>query len=652
MASSPFDFMHPAQELSSKYALSSRNVVSSAYWKVPDNKAHLTAVACHDTDPLVALASGTKESNLFIYEVNGPQDDRQFPARSDGYHNYPSNFGDDENSIVDLYTTSAPKKRTTKGHLRSVSGTSFGSTSTASLTGSNNSPILTHHQTISLGGIHSLAWVSPKHRMGSYGNVLATGHNSGLAHLILLPDPYANNGPAEILSRFNHTRHVSRSHISSSRIRHLQLTGDAWKCCPQSTIVSMFSEHIFMWDPTRSDKPIVVQRTRHAKAHHISPKRNGIISLATERGISIMDLRYKRPSALAPPNENDGQVSLVKWSSVDENRVASVHDQTCIKVWDIRAGSPLVTLDGHYDDINSIEWSPENKEEFYSASSDGTVRMWDIQKCTDSKKNMRRVGTEAELKRSVSVGGGLSTDNGEDWLSSKSWRLYRQRLARENQLPSYNYFLDNQNPESPCTTIFSNNREFLALSSVQMPVHSGAGAASNPQLVSIDNSGFFGIHSKVAAPAQEEEYAPMDKTDSPYMAGKDTSARNSVDSLASMSSKSSSDLDSKLDKGSRPSSLEMSTDSLNHYSFTDKPLPPSPTKSSSSGCSPRRSKTQGATSRPAAKIYGETQPLNFTKHTTNDEYMANKLRRSSLHYRKSMPHIPNNVFVQDFDYAS
>lgn len=642
MSSPTSDFLYPARSLDDKYSLSSRNVVSSAYWKVPDHKAHLTAVACHDTDPLVAVASGAKESNLFIYEVNGPQDDRHFPSRSDGYHNYPSNFGDEED-ILDLYDDTPRKK--SKKHFRSVSGTSLGSTSTASLTAPSTSPILTHHQTISLGGIHALAWVSPKHRIGSYGNVLATGHNSGLAHLILLPDPYANNGPAEILSRFNHTRHISPSLTNSTRIRNLQLTGDAWKCCPQSTIVSMLSEHVFMWDPTRSDKPIVIQRTRHARSHHISPKRNGIISLATDKGVSIMDLRYKHPSALAPPHKNTGLCSLVKWSSVDENRVASVHEQTCIKVWDIRAGSPLVTLEGHYDKINSIEWSTDKKDEFFSGSSDGTVRMWDIQKCIESKKNMHRISNDADLKRSVAANG-ANVDNGEDWLPSKSWRLYRQRLARENQLPSYNYFLDNQNPESPCTTIFSNNKEFLGLACVEMPAHSGVGAASNPQLVTIDNSGFFGIHSKVLASVASEE-----EVDTPYMVGKDTSARNSMDSLASVSSKSSADLDDKLDAsdGSRPSSPDL-VNALNEYTVREKSPTKSHKKSSKKSSSPRRAVSYGAKVSPS-KTPGDTKPLNFGKSTTNDEYMERKLKRGELSHRKSMPDLARIIKQQNMDYA-
>lgn len=647
MSTSPSSgLVDPALQLGHKYTLNSRNVVSSAYWKVPDSKAHLTSVACHETDPLVAVASGTRDSNLFIYEVNAPQDDRRYPSQSDGYYNYPSNYGDED--ILDYYDDSprkSPSIKRPKKHLRSVSGTSFISTSSASSSGSSqhSSPVLTHHQTISLGGIYSLAWVSSQNHQGSYGNVLATGHNSGLLNLVLLPDPYANNGPAEILSRFNHARHISSELISSSRIRNINLTNSSWSCCAPSSIVSLFSEHLFMWDPTRSKTPVIIQRAHHVRSHHISPMRNGIVSLATDRGISIMDLRYKNPSALAPPTGNDGHVSLVKWSPLDANRVASVHDENLIKIWDIRAGAPLVTLEGHYDKINSIEWSTNDTDEFYSASADGTVRMWDIKKCTINDKNRLRRQTRiasapappvtsksTQLRRAKSTS--AAAEASADWLPSQSWRLYRQRLARENSLPSYNYFLDNQNPQSPCTTIFSNNKEFLSLSIVQMPAHSGQDAPSTPHLVSIDNNGFFGIHSRVNQEPSGKGESDQD-INTPYKAtsSKSKSTRNSLDSLASLSSTSAGepDLDRRLDEDS-----SSDTDlSFGHASPQHK-LQEFPFKSTTSeqkfsfeSSTPRRTQSYGAYLSPS-KTTGTTKPLNFVKSGYNDEYMIRKLSKS------------------------
>lgn len=733
------DPSHAARELGNKYTLNSRNVVSSAYWKVPDTTVNLTAVACHETDPLVAIASGGRENNLFIYEVNSSQDDRHYPTQSNGYYNYPTNYGDESDyynqSSDDIFgyyedqeTQKEQSKRKVKSHLRTVSGTSFGSFSTASdfvtfsdglssnahksTTNPTSSPILTHHQTISLGGIHSLAWVPSRDRLTSYNNMLVTGHSSGLVHMILLPDPYTNNGPAEIMSRFNHTRHVpsrysqyssSSSSRYTTRIRSLNLTSSAWSCCPSSSIVSLYNEHVFMWDSSRSDKPLIVQRAKRARELHASPLRNGIVSLATDRGISIIDLRYKNPVALAPPTDNTGLVSHVRWSSVDANRVASVHDETLIKIWDIRTGSPLVTLEGHYDKINSMEWSNVSADEFYSAAADGTVRLWDIKKCkarndkkssssktSDNKKKSGRYSMPPTANESTSmpsiqslrrastmgvIGHSLGSANldftnvsaneiakrTEDWLPSQSWRLYRQRLARENSLPSYNYFLDNQNPDSPCTTVFDANKQFLSLALVRMPLHNGHNAKSVGQLVSIDSDGFFGVHSKVKSAGKTidnkfiNESAPVVFTaDEDVVCQNKEDKRISIGSLDSFSSKS--DLDERLDqdlnespRGSHRSSSHRShrrtSVSPDNQQEVKQELPPAlPAQSSS-----RRRKTvsfmptsvnhdmsslnsNNTTSHRYSvgmktdNFSAQIQPLNFyQKPNFDDEYMMRKL---------------------------
>jgi WD40 repeat protein len=587
----------PAVSLSNKYSLNPRNVVSSAYWKVPDPKINLTAIACHESEPFVAVASAARDSNLFIYEVEPPkpnarslepenyfsnaaatdtEDERKAKARCDNaeeeevsyYHSTASHRSPAIYAKKRMNATRTPRKY----HKRSVSENATAATAgvfdftswpddkgaapTASSSRSAGavatsadqqaSPILTHHQTISLGGIYSLAWVPAQLTRGAFGNVLATGHGAGLLHLVLLPDPYTNNGPAEIVTRFNHTRHVPVERQTSSRVRTINIAPETWSCTPDAAVISMFSEHLFVWDPERCTAPILMQRTKRARALHAAPKRNGIVALATDRGISIMDMRFKQPVALAPPHDNGGFVSHVRWATLDENKVASVHDSTLIKIWDIRTGSPLVCLEGHYDKINAIEWSSavEQPEELFSASSDGTVRLWDIEKCTDMSDD--DIVTEYESQTSPAPATAAETkkghrrtrseqDAGLDWLPSKSWRLYRQRLARENSLPSYNYFLDNQNPYSPCTTIFSNNKEFLGLAMVNMPTGAGMGEPTRPHLVSIDNDGFFGVHTKVVgkAPVDQVFYSePTVSTSAATAMAASATGSAAVDALA------------------------------------------------------------------------------------------------------------------------
>lgn len=541
--------------LDKKYNLASKHVISSAYWKVPDPEKNLTSVACNESGSLIAVGSASRNSNLFIYEVAAPQQLFSCPLP------VPSNAALCEKAQDPTFELSQNKYKTSgsqKGthgesfsqkrpnHKRSVSlpsdASQYSTSSHYNDSPLNRSPVLIHHQTVSLGRIHSLAWVNPKQKQSTSGNILATGH-LGEVNLVMLADPYENNGPAEVLSRFNHTCHISSGSISSFRIRALDVANSSWKSCPKSSVISLFSDHLFLWDPSRSNAPLIKQKVRKAKSFHASPLRNGVVSLGTGRGISIMDIRHKNPTPLAPPNANTGTASIVKWSSIDENRLASVHDYSIIKIWDIRAGSPLMTLDGHFDMVNSIDWSATSSNEFFSASSDGTVRLWDLKRCADLEINVKPNINEESLLSSHHT-----NEHMDESTANNSWKLYCQRLARENSAPSYNYFLDNvQNPNSPCTTIFSNKKEFVALGTIPLNSFMEDGSAlTAQQIITIDNEGFFGLHSRLPVPTNHSSGNGF-KTDIPKQKNQQMGTRrHSIESLASETSKSAYSCDSDI----------------------------------------------------------------------------------------------------------
>lgn len=438
---------------------STDNAVSSSYWKLPDNKDYLTAVASHETEPFVAVASANTESNLFIYEVG------------DTYH------GGKQGSLKSEKT------------------------------------ILTHHQTITLPGIHSLAWASPTHSLGGFGNVLASGHNSGLVHLTLLPDAHSESDePAEILRRYNHSKHIAPAailEIPNTRIKNLNIVNPNWKCCVDSSIMTLYNEHLFLWDPARSDVPALKKRTRSIFTAEPSPLRDGIISLGGHHGISITDIRVKDSSALSPPQENDKNVSLVRWSPDDENIIAAVHESTTIKLWDIRAGKPMVTLLGHSDKVNSIVWSPIDKSsKFHSASSDGTIRMWNIENCMEWQQHqIKEVVVPLKINPKSSNNSLSSTDSipstppallmlpqspESQWFPKPWQQRFRQQLTTYDDIFSHaSYYLDPNRHKPSYASVFSNRRQFLGLAALRLPYE------QYPKLTSIDNDGFFGVHSKL-----------------------------------------------------------------------------------------------------------------------------------------------------------
>lgn len=362
------------------------------------------------------------------------------------------------------------------------------------------SNILTHHQTITLGGIHSLTWVSQNHPLGSQGNVLATGHNSGLAHFILLPDPYSNNVPAEIVRRFNHNRHLQKS-SGSTRIKHLQLSNDVWTCTPLSSLITMCSEHIFLWDPSRSDIPMLRKKCKGATCFDASELRSGILGMGGAKGISIRDIRAHSSSGLSPPTDNDGRVSMVKWSPNNENLMAAVHDSTTIKVWDIRSHGPLATFDGHTDQINSIRWassataaSPSNNStltsgELYSASNDGTIRVWSV---GNNNESAAEYNSSRDSIQPLPDNNNTPTSKKDlEWIQNKPWKLYRQRLSKydDDSTVSCQYFID-RSRHSFSSTIFSATKQFLKLAAIQ------TSRSPLPSLISVDSEGYFGLHTK------------------------------------------------------------------------------------------------------------------------------------------------------------
>ncbi|CAN6655260.1 hypothetical protein TRVA0_028S00342 [Trichomonascus vanleenenianus] len=475
-----------------------RNPVSSSYWKIPDNSEYLSAVATHDTAPLIAVASASMDSNLFIYELDVNGDNQ--------------------------YRTNVNRSNFASGRK-------------------NNQPekaILTHHQTITLPGIHSLAWMPQRHcrsllagRPNS--NVLVSGHDSGIIHLTLLPDPYSDYEPAQIVRRFNHNKHVRPSEVKSSRVRSIMTTSERWMCCPESSIMTMYNQYLFVWDPFYSDTPLLKKKCKGSTVVDPAPLRDGIVSLGGSKGISIMDVRVKNATGLSPPHGNDSAVNALKWSPHDENTIASVHDYTTCKLWDIRAGKPLATLDGHTDRINDLSWSPIDSNEIRTASSDGTIRMWNIQNCIDLQ-SQPLVPPPRPSTYYHNAGSDL------EWMS-KPWKQHRQRVSRYDDLFSHmSYVLESSRDKNPSTTVVSHSREFIAISPLQIP----RGHGISGRLISIDNSGFFGLHTKFCEDEAHSAAAQLSRATS--SAGSASAAEDDLFSSAESIMTHASSPDLSLDK--------------------------------------------------------------------------------------------------------
>ncbi|KAK9463911.1 WD40-repeat-containing domain protein [Lipomyces oligophaga] len=308
----------------------------STHWKVPDAAHHLTSLSSHSSLPLLAIGSGGKEKNLYVYELAGPNGQAQ----------------------------------------------------------------LFHRQTVSLPYILSLQW-SPAGLFTSQ-TVIATSHRNGLVHIVALPDS-SNPQPARILRRFNFNPD-KRQNLSTlaSRVSHVEFAGAAWTCVPDATLLSLYGDTVYVWDATRNDRPLLTQKVATATTFHSSPFRDGIVSLSGAFGISLLDVRCRNRGLLRPKTANHSESTAVRWSPYNSNWVASAHEDSKIRVWDIRASKPFAELSGHLDIINSLEWSASDPNELMSGSTDQTINVWDVSRSSfayDPSRSKEKYFSNFESKK-------------------------------------------------------------------------------------------------------------------------------------------------------------------------------------------------------------------------------------------------------------
>jgi ribosome assembly protein 4 len=73
-------------------------------------------------------------------------------------------------------------------------------------------------------------------------------------------------------------------------------------------------------------------------------------------------------------------VTSLSWEPMHKNgaceRLASGSKDSTIKVWNVRTGRCIITLSGHTDSVESIQWGGEGL--LYSASRDRTIKVWNV----------------------------------------------------------------------------------------------------------------------------------------------------------------------------------------------------------------------------------------------------------------------------------
>ncbi|KAK7203321.1 WD40-repeat-containing domain protein [Myxozyma melibiosi] len=394
--------------------------LTSAQLKVPDAMQHLTAIASHPSLPFVAVGSGGREKNLYIYE-----------------------------------------RGTSKGRSH-----------------------LYHRQTVSLPHIYSLAW-APLGKFTS-STVIATGHRNGAVHLVSLPDS-SNPYPARIIKRFNHA-HADPRRIACGpglRVSHVEFTSPVWTCVPDASLISLYGQTVHIWDLSRNDRPLLTQRVATINGLHASPFRDGILGLSGAFGIALLDVRTRTRGLLRPKIANHSESTAVKWSPYNSNWVASAHEDSKIRVWDIRASQPFAELAGHSDIINTLEWSATNPNELISGCADQTINVWDVTSTTfnyDTSKSKEKYFTKLERREDATL------------IPPEAVESARRRRALFTILEDPDDSAIDETAEG--VKSYRQSASVIGLASVDVP--SSSGGASNKEFCSISTDTTVSLHQMCA----------------------------------------------------------------------------------------------------------------------------------------------------------
>ena len=119
------------------------------------------------------------------------------------------------------------------------------------------------------------------------------------------------------------------------------------------------------------------QHANEVNALCFSPDGRWLASGSRDQTVRIWDAQTCR--LLATLEGHTGPVEHLSFSPDSERLVSSSNDQT-LRLWNVDGGQLVAVLCGHGGAINKMEFGPPGTSLIASASSDGTVRLWDTER--------------------------------------------------------------------------------------------------------------------------------------------------------------------------------------------------------------------------------------------------------------------------------
>ncbi len=106
-----------------------------------------------------------------------------------------------------------------------------------------------------------------------------------------------------------------------------------------------------------------------------SPDGRMLASGTDDGSIRVIDTNNNQTLIDLFDSSKIGMVESVAWSP-DSKYLASASHDTQVRIWDVSAGSVLLRLRGHEQDVYSVAWSPDGKQ-IATGSWDGKARVFD-----------------------------------------------------------------------------------------------------------------------------------------------------------------------------------------------------------------------------------------------------------------------------------
>lgn len=259
---------------------------------------------------------------------------------------------------------------------------------------------LIHLASISLPDIQSLKFLKPISSPPYDFKFLLTGHSNGIVHLSAIPlndNTVFEN--AEIIKRLNHKKHIKNSsskpfynnnNILSTTISTIELTNSSWNSTPLNSLVSIYDNHLFLWDTSRSRAPLSMIQTIGISNVSLNYKIDSLTAIVGDFGLSLLDLRTGKnnfkTSLYLPLNSSSSSLplkfssnnfkgfSMVQWCESNENYLATAQNDI-VYIWDIRKSEPLTKLTEFTDSITKIKWKGDN---LWTGDNDGYLINWNL----------------------------------------------------------------------------------------------------------------------------------------------------------------------------------------------------------------------------------------------------------------------------------